>query len=72
MFCSRKAILTRNRSFPIFWQTGIYLGDHHLPIDIDAVVTLRQGELRGKVHLSHRCFALEAWNAPRLRRRQPA
>jgi hypothetical protein len=43
-----------------------------LIIHIDAVVTPRQGELRGKVHLSHRCFALEAWNASRLRRRQPS
>ncbi|HSQ86427.1 MAG TPA: hypothetical protein VLM43_17080 [Desulfobacterales bacterium] len=29
-------------------------------IHIDAVVTPRQGKLGGKVHLGHRCFALEA------------
>jgi hypothetical protein len=39
------------------------------PLTIDTVVTLGQGELRDKAHLSHRCFALEARNAPRLRRR---
>jgi hypothetical protein len=38
---------------------------------IDPVATLGQGEFRGKVHLSHRCFALAAWNGPRLRRRWP-
>jgi hypothetical protein len=43
----------------------------NLLIAVDARASLRQGELRGKVHLSHRCFALAAWNDLRLRRRQP-
>jgi len=38
---------------------------------IDAMASLGQEVLRGKVHLSHRCFALAAWNDFNLRRRQP-
>jgi hypothetical protein len=52
-------------------SSGICLNKHLLTIHGDTLVTLRQGELRDKVHLSYRCFALEAWNAFRLRRRQP-
>jgi hypothetical protein len=47
-------------------SSGICLVDHLLAID--TVATLGHGEIRGKVHLSHRCFALTAWNGPRLRR----
>jgi len=35
------------------------------------MVSLGQEVLRGEVHLSHRCFALAAWNDFHLRRRQP-
>jgi hypothetical protein len=38
---------------------------------IDAMTSIGQEVLRGKVHLSHRCFALAAWNDFHLRRRQP-
>ena len=38
---------------------------------IDAMASLGQEMLRGKVHLSHRCLALTAWNDLHLRRRQP-
>jgi hypothetical protein len=48
-------------------SSGIWLEVH--PLAIDTVVTLGQGELQGKVHLSHRCFALQARNGSRLRRR---
>jgi hypothetical protein len=35
------------------------------------VVSSEQGEVRGKVRLSHRCLALAVWNGRGLRRRQP-
>jgi hypothetical protein len=35
------------------------------------MIPLAQEVLRGKVHLSHRCFALAAWNDFHLHRRQP-
>lgn len=38
---------------------------------MDPVVSLGQEVLRGKEHLSHRCFALAAWKDLHLRRRQP-
>ena len=50
-------------------SSGICLDDRLLAFDTK--VLLGQGELRGKVHLSHRCFALAAWNGLRLLRRQP-
>ena len=34
------------------------------------MIPLAQEVLRGKVHLSHRCFALAAWNDFHLHRRQ--
>jgi hypothetical protein len=52
-----------------FKVCGICLDDHLLTIDV--LVSLGQGEFRGKVHLSHRCLALAAWNDFHLRRRQP-
>ena len=48
-------------------SSGICFDGHILAND--TVATLEQGEVRGKVHLSRRCFALTAWNALRLRRR---
>jgi len=50
-------------------SSGICL-DHILQA-IDAMTFFGQEVLRGKVHLSHRCFALAARNDFHLRRRQP-
>ena len=38
---------------------------------IDAMTSPEQEVLRGKVHLSHRCFAVAGWNEFHLHRRQP-
>jgi len=48
-------------------SSGICLDGHLLAIN--TVANVGQGEVRGKVHLSHRRFVFAAWYVPRLRRR---
>ena len=50
-------------------SSRIYSDEHLLAIDV--IISLGQEVLRGKLHLSRRCFALAGWNDYHLHRRQP-